>query len=73
MLNGIDQIRDILTSTDEESAEVVEHGVQIAGGAKHIRPTDDQGTEAGWIQARKDEGGKVYERTVIVVDDWHEV
>lgn len=50
-----------------------EYGIQIAGGAMHIRPAGDQGADADWIAAHQANHGPVYTRTIIVVEDWHEV
>jgi len=55
------------------SNEVQEYAVQIAGGAKHIRPTGDKGADAAWIAAHQKDHGPVFVRTIIVVEDWHEV
>jgi hypothetical protein len=55
------------------STEVQEYAVQIAGGAMHIRPTAEEGAGAAWIAAHQEHHGPVYTRTVIVVEDWHEV
>lgn len=53
--------------------EVQEYAVQIAGGAMHVRPTGDEGSEAAWIAAHQADHGPVYTRRIIVVEDWHEV
>ena len=52
---------------------IEEHGVQIAGGAMHVRPTGDKGADADWIAHEQEQGIPVLTRTVIVVEDWHEV
>lgn len=56
---------------------VVEHAIQMSGGGMHIR-SDDPEIEriyplAEWIPAQQRFGGKVWHRTVIVVEDWTEV
>lgn len=54
-----------------------EHAILMSGGSMQVRP-DDPGMEridplARWIGRHQRHGGKVYTRTVIVVEDWHEV
>lgn len=56
---------------------VVEHAILMSGGSMQVRP-DDPGMEridplARWTERHQRHGGKVYTRTVIVVEDWHEV
>lgn len=60
--------------TDEP---VVEHALQMSGGSMQVR-NDGAHIErvyplAQWIPDQQRFGGKVYRRTVIVVEDWHEV
>lgn len=55
----------------------VEHAVEMSGGGYHVR-CDDPEIEtvyplAKWIEAQSRFGGKVYRRTIIVLDDWQEV
>lgn len=56
---------------------VVEHAIQMSSGAMQVRCDDPEIEEifplAEWIRAQQRFGGKVYRRTVIVVDDWEEV
>jgi hypothetical protein len=56
---------------------VVEHAIEMSGGGMHIR-YDHPDIErifplADWIKSQQRFGGKVWRRTVIVVEDWHEV
>ena len=55
----------------------IEHAVMMSGGGYHVR-NDHPEIEriyplARWIPDHQRFGGKVYTRTVIVVEDWHEV
>lgn len=56
---------------------VVEHAVRYTGGAMLVRnPSPD--IEAIfpldlWVTSEKRFGGKVYRRTIVVIDDWKEV
>lgn len=54
------------------SNEVQEYGVQIAGGAVHVRPAPE-GENAPWIAAEHELGIRVLTRKVIVVEDWQEL
>lgn len=56
---------------------VVEHAILMSGGSMQVRPGDPE-TEriyplARWIEHHQRFGGKVYTRTVIIVEDWREV
>ena len=56
---------------------VTEHAIEMSGGSMQIR-ADYDGRErvyplAQWIPDHQRDGGKVYKRRVIVVDDWTEV
>lgn len=56
---------------------VVEHAIRMSDGGMHVR-CDDPEVEcifplAEWIMAQQHFGGKVWHRTVIVVEDWTEV
>lgn len=59
--------------TDAEP--IVEHAVMMSGGGMHVRNAHPAVERifplAEWMSQRF--GGKVYRRTVIVVEDWHEV
>lgn len=55
---------------------VVEHAIKMAGGDMQVR-NDRPDIErtyplAEWIPDQQRFGGKVYRRTVIVVEDWRE-
>lgn len=56
---------------------IVEHAVMMSGGGMHVRNGDPEIEEifplAKRIPAQQRFGGKVYRRTVIVVEDWGEV
>lgn len=56
---------------------VVEHAIGMSGGSMQIRPTYPEVERvyplAQWIPDHQRDGGKVYKRRVIVVDDWTEV
>lgn len=57
---------------------VIEHALLMSGGSMQVRPDPDPEIEeryplAEWIQNKQRHGGKVYTRTVIVVEDWREV
>lgn len=56
---------------------VVEHAIEMSGGGMHVH-YDHPDIErifplADWIKSQQRFGGKVWRRTVIVVDDWQEV
>ncbi|MEU0465039.1 hypothetical protein ABZ215_13630 [Amycolatopsis sp. NPDC006131] len=64
--------------TDESKGSVVtEHAIMMSGGGMHVRnPGPD--TERiyplkTWIEHQQRDGGKVYRRRVIVIEDWTEV
>lgn len=56
---------------------VVEHAVLMSGGGMHVRYEDPEIERiyplAQWIEHGHRFGGRVYRRTVIVVEDWEEV
>lgn len=56
---------------------VVEHAVQMSGGGMQVRSGGAHIERiyplADWIPAQQRFGGKVYRRTIIVVEDWTEV
>jgi len=56
---------------------VVEYAILMSGGGMHVRPEDPE-IEAvypleKWIPNQQRFGGRVYRRTVVVVEDWEEV
>ena len=55
----------------------VEHAVMMSGGGYHVRndapEIEDIYPLARWIKSEQRFGGKVYRRTIIVVDGWEEV
>lgn len=57
--------------------QVVEHATLYSGGSMLVRPGDPEVERifplADWIRSERRFGGKVYRRTVIVVEDWQEV
>jgi hypothetical protein len=59
------------------SEPIVEHAQLMSGGGMHVRYEDEEieriFPREQWIKAHKRFGGKVYRRTVIVVEDWIEV
>lgn len=61
--------------TDEPK---VEHAISMSDGSMQVRPDLDPEIEeryplAEWIRHKQQHGGKVYTRTVLVVEDWREV
>lgn len=56
---------------------VVEHGLLMSGGGMHVRNDDPQVDRIYplplWVEHHQRFGGKVYRRTVIVIEDWREV
>jgi hypothetical protein len=56
---------------------IVEHAIEMSGGGMHIRNGDPEIDRifplADWVESHQRFGGKVWSRTVIVVEDWHEV
>jgi hypothetical protein len=55
----------------------VEHAILYSGGSMLVRP-NDPGVEAvwplaDWIRAHRRNGGRVYRRRVVVVEDWQEM
>ena len=64
-------------SLPREFETKLEHAVMMAGGGYHVH-SDDPEIEGGyplaeWITDRAEFGGKVYQRTIIVLTDWQEV
>jgi hypothetical protein len=57
--------------------EVVEHAILMSDGSMQVQPDDPEIERiyplSLWIEHMQRWGGKVYRRTVIVVEDWHEV
>jgi hypothetical protein len=57
--------------------QVVEHAIEMSSGAMQVRYEDPEIERiyplADWIKAQQRFGGKVWRRTVIVVEDWHEM
>lgn len=56
---------------------MVEHATGMSDGSMNVRP-DDPDIEriyplAVWIEHRQRDGGRVYRRRIIVVEDWEEV
>ncbi len=70
-------IGDEATAHDLADEPVVEHAIQMSGGGMHVRNQDPEIERifplADWIVSHQRFGGKVYRRTVIVVEDWTEV
>lgn len=57
------------------SEPVVEHGAMMSSGDMHVRCNNDPEFDrefpaADWVRRRQRQGGRVYARTVIVVEDW---
>lgn len=56
---------------------IVEHAILMSGGSMQVRNADEQIERIypleRWIPDHQRFGGKVYRRTVIVVEDWTEV
>lgn len=59
------------------SEPVVEHAVRMSGGDMQVRNGGAHIERiyplAEWICGQQRFGGKVYRRTIVVVDDWAEV
>jgi hypothetical protein len=57
--------------------EVREHAIGMSGGSMQVRPNDPGVEEeyplSRWIPNHQRNGGKVYTRLIIVIEDWHEV
>jgi len=57
--------------------EVTEYAAGMRGGGKHVRAPYSEVDQiyplAEWIEHQQRDGGKVYRRTIIVVEDWAEV
>jgi hypothetical protein len=56
---------------------VREHAVGMSGGSMQVRPNDPEAEEeyplSRWIANHQRNGGKVYTRLIIAVEDWREV
>jgi hypothetical protein len=56
---------------------VTEHATGMSGGGMNVRPDDPEIERvyplAVWIAHRQRDGGRVYRRRIVVVDDWEEV
>lgn len=56
---------------------VVEHAIQMSGGGMQVREDfpelEDVYPLDKWIKGNQRFGGKVYTRTIVVIEDWHEV
>ncbi len=63
--------------SDGDGDVVTEYATGMSGGSMNIRPDDPDIEHAypltAWIEHRQRDGGKVYRRQVIVVEDWEEV
>lgn len=61
----------------DPSTPVVEHAIRMTSGAMQVRNDHPLINHiyplAQWIEHEQRDGGKVYRRTVIVVEDWEEV
>ena len=64
-------------SDDLENPGKVEYGILMSGGGYQIRWDDPECERiyptAEWIAAQKRNGGHVFRRRVIVVEDWAEL
>jgi hypothetical protein len=56
---------------------VVEYGTRMAGGGMHLRNQDPRAGKVyplqQWLRTQLRYEGRVFRRTVVVVDDWREV
>ena len=56
---------------------VAEYAILMAGGSMMVRPNDPDIEKiypvVDWVKAHQRNGGKVYTRTVHIIDDWVEV
>jgi hypothetical protein len=56
---------------------IVEHAIQMSGGGMHVRNDNPQLEDiypvAGWIEHNQRFGRKVYQRRILVIEDWTEV
>lgn len=66
-----------MTADPDLPAPVVEYAIEMSAGSMQVRPNDPEIEAeyplAKWIVNKQRFGGKVYRRTVIVVEDWVEV
>jgi hypothetical protein len=57
--------------------EVTEYAIRMSGGGMHVRKAHPQIERifplAEWMKHTQRDGGRVYRRRVIVVEDWTEV
>jgi hypothetical protein len=57
--------------------ETTEYAIGMAGGSMAVRPNDPESERfyplADWIANHQTNGGKVFQRTVVIVTDWEEV
>jgi hypothetical protein len=58
-------------------AEVTEHAIVMSGGSMAVRPNDPEVEQVypltEWITHKQRDGGRVYQRRIIIVEDWIEV
>ena len=64
-------------SVTHEFETKTEHAVMMSGGGMHVRCDDALVEKAcpleDWIDVQFESDRKVYQRTIIVLDDWQEV
>lgn len=57
--------------------EEIEYAIMMSGGSMQVRPNDPEIEDAyplkRWIPNQLKFGGKVYTRTIVVIEDWTEV
>jgi hypothetical protein len=62
---------------DQDGEAVTEYATGISGEGMNVRPDDPDVERAYpldvWIEHRQRDGGRVYQRRIIVIDDWEEV
>lgn len=80
----LDGVQALMARVDELTAlvppqmfQTVEHATRTKGGTMHVRPNHPD-VESNypletWIQHQLRDGGKVYQRTIVVLFDWTEV
>lgn len=63
--------------TEDDPCEVTEHAVRLTDGSYTVRNGADYAEEiyplARWIEGQQRHGGRVYQRKIIVIEEWRAV